>query len=305
MTTLNLETVSEMDQSVMNMDVLLRCPICKNYFENPVLLSGCSHNFCSDCIRRSLLHKNECPICRNSSLRSHLISNKIIKQLSDAYRMQKKNHCKRSPSKKRKASALNDIDTSALEPPKNRRKLTHPNNNKKRNDTVHCPVCAKAIVKSFINSHMDECLLKPKIVETLHNDQKERCDHDEDIDIAMVRTKENCSVKVLPFLAYTHMKERELRKIVNRLHLNSNGNKKLLVKRHREFVLRHNSQIDAYLNGNDIRNDRNIARQINNEEGKVIHSNFFAPNRNKKGKRKNERDKLYKKLIKDLKIRMG
>ena len=71
------------------MDALFRCPVCKEYLKDPVILTGCSHNFCSECIRRTLLHKNECPVCRQSALRSHLVPNKLINQLLSAYHAQK------------------------------------------------------------------------------------------------------------------------------------------------------------------------------------------------------------------------
>merc|ERR1711920_264744 len=112
----------------------------------------------------------------------------------------------------------------------------------------------------------------------------------------------------MPFPAYSHLKEKDLKKMSQKLHLRTNGGKKAMIKRHREFVLRHNAQIDAYLNGNEFVSDREISRHINNGESKQIHSNFFSQplnNAKNREKRKNQSEQLFKKLIKELKARMG
>eukprot|EP01084_Bolivina_argentea_P108679 194249_1 len=391
-----------------NMDALLRCPVCKNYFKDPVILTGCSHNFCSNCIRRSLLHKNQCPVCRHQSLRSHLIPNKLINQLLNYYQSQllhKIDELDISPQKKTKtknkstqynpininhtnnkntnkfpinsnnkntnnhkskklknsnniASFMNPINKKqknskkrkfnhnnniSLEPPKNKRKLNS-NNKCINSNTVNCPICRKLIVKSFINSHIDECLnndntnnknikisneigecdIQPIIacndtdedIDMIHKNEKDgsmdievKDFKEKEVNEIYTRTKDNCPMKLMAFPAYSHLKEKDIKKLLDKIHLNKNGNKKLMIKRHREFVLRHNSQIDAYLNGNDIMNDRDIAREINNEDSKQIHNNFFTKTaincKKNKNKRKNQRDELYKKLIKELKVRMG
>lgn len=43
---------------------LLHCPICGDWLTHPVAFVGCSHTYCSICIRRALSFKLECPTCR-------------------------------------------------------------------------------------------------------------------------------------------------------------------------------------------------------------------------------------------------
>ena len=461
MATKNKAATANDEQSECNMDVLLRCPICKDYYKDPVMISQCSHNFCSECIRRSLLHNAQCPVCRTKTLRSHLYPNKVINQLLHCYtkmdlkmedltmidskpkksrnniKMKSKSiQCdlipsitsvpnsstkskrkrnttnnniqsflnpiaKRSKSgktRKRKASAMdNGDDIQILQPPSSRRKLNQKLNQKPTKPTdqssgqmVHCPICSKLIHNSFINLHIDRCLSADLISKTNsngieatkcndQNDEKQvdriQCvdnevdstvnqqDSDQDVDIndviangmeesdeskipksnlepveAMdvdhrdliraqtdmeqdddhkdeeeqieveVRTKENCPIKLMAYPAYTHLNGKDLKKIMNKIHLNTKGEKKEMMKRHREFILRHNAQIDAYLNGNEVISDREIARQINNEESKLIHSNFFDRKSNsnrKKEAREQKREQHFKELIAELKKRMG
>ena len=65
-------------------DSLLRCHICKDILNIPVI-TPCNHTFCSVCIRDYLRNSNDlnCPLCLNdlneSSLRSELLLNEICK----------------------------------------------------------------------------------------------------------------------------------------------------------------------------------------------------------------------------------
>uniref|UniRef100_A0A3Q0ST88 RING-type E3 ubiquitin transferase n=1 Tax=Amphilophus citrinellus TaxID=61819 RepID=A0A3Q0ST88_AMPCI len=45
-----------------NVDALLRCPICFDFL-NISMMTKCSHNFCSLCIRKFLSYKLQCPVC--------------------------------------------------------------------------------------------------------------------------------------------------------------------------------------------------------------------------------------------------
>uniref|UniRef100_H2L525 RING-type E3 ubiquitin transferase n=1 Tax=Oryzias latipes TaxID=8090 RepID=H2L525_ORYLA len=50
-----------------NVDSLLRCPICFDYV-NISMMTKCSHNFCSLCIRKFLSYKLQCPVCNTVSM---------------------------------------------------------------------------------------------------------------------------------------------------------------------------------------------------------------------------------------------
>ncbi|EAU37223.1 postreplication repair ubiquitin-protein ligase E3 rad18 [Aspergillus terreus NIH2624] len=62
----------------------LRCQVCKDFFDNPVITS-CSHTFCSLCIRRCLSSEGKCPACRSSDQELKLRRNWAVQELVDAF----------------------------------------------------------------------------------------------------------------------------------------------------------------------------------------------------------------------------
>ena len=62
----------------------LRCQVCKDFFDNPVITS-CSHTFCSLCIRRCLSSEGKCPVCRCSDQETKLRRNWAVQELVEAF----------------------------------------------------------------------------------------------------------------------------------------------------------------------------------------------------------------------------
>ncbi|KAH8429455.1 E3 ubiquitin-protein ligase rad18 [Aspergillus melleus] len=62
----------------------LRCQVCKDFFDNPVITS-CSHTFCSLCIRRCLSTEGKCPACRSSDQELKLRRNWAMQELVEAF----------------------------------------------------------------------------------------------------------------------------------------------------------------------------------------------------------------------------
>ena len=61
----------------------LRCHICKDFFDAPVI-TACSHTFCSACIRRSLSAYNaqrKCPLCWSPFDERQLRKNTVVEEL--------------------------------------------------------------------------------------------------------------------------------------------------------------------------------------------------------------------------------
>ncbi|KAG0643662.1 hypothetical protein HOY80DRAFT_1133718 [Tuber brumale] len=67
-----------------SLDSALRCQICKDYYNTPVM-TGCCHTFCSVCIRRSLVREQKCPVCRAAAQESQLRKNGTAQELVDAF----------------------------------------------------------------------------------------------------------------------------------------------------------------------------------------------------------------------------
>lgn len=69
---------------VASVESLLRCQVCKDFFDNPVITS-CSHTFCSLCIRRCLSAESQCPACRRPDQEIKLRQNWVVQELVDSF----------------------------------------------------------------------------------------------------------------------------------------------------------------------------------------------------------------------------
>jgi E3 ubiquitin-protein ligase RAD18 len=70
--------------SVAPLESALRCQICKDFFDNPVITS-CSHTFCSLCIRRCLSAEGKCPACRSSDQEVKLRRNWAVQEIVESF----------------------------------------------------------------------------------------------------------------------------------------------------------------------------------------------------------------------------
>ncbi|KAJ2821457.1 E3 ubiquitin-protein ligase rad18, partial [Coemansia sp. 'formosensis'] len=61
-----------------DLDQLLRCPVCKEYFTTAMVTANCGHTFCSLCVRRCLTQETKCPSCRGPLTESELNPNRLI-----------------------------------------------------------------------------------------------------------------------------------------------------------------------------------------------------------------------------------
>uniref|UniRef100_A0A1A7YPJ6 RING-type E3 ubiquitin transferase n=2 Tax=Iconisemion striatum TaxID=60296 RepID=A0A1A7YPJ6_9TELE len=63
-----------------SIDTLLRCPICFDFL-NIAMMTKCSHNFCSLCIRKFLSYKLLCPLCNTPMTEQDLRNNRLLDDL--------------------------------------------------------------------------------------------------------------------------------------------------------------------------------------------------------------------------------
>ncbi|XP_027764380.1 E3 ubiquitin-protein ligase RAD18 isoform X2 [Empidonax traillii] len=68
-----------------DVDNLLRCGICFDYFSIAVVIPQCSHNYCSLCIRKFLSYKTQCPTCCVAVSESDLKNNRILDDLVKSF----------------------------------------------------------------------------------------------------------------------------------------------------------------------------------------------------------------------------
>lgn len=63
---------------------ILQCPICYEYI-NTCMITTCSHNFCSLCIRKYLQFKTQCPTCFEETHGSDLRKNRLLDDIINIY----------------------------------------------------------------------------------------------------------------------------------------------------------------------------------------------------------------------------
>ncbi|XP_077459294.1 E3 ubiquitin-protein ligase RAD18 isoform X1 [Stigmatopora argus] len=65
---------------VKKVDAMLRCPICFDFL-NVSMMTKCSHNFCSLCIRKFFSYKLLCPVCNAQATEQDLRNNRLLDEL--------------------------------------------------------------------------------------------------------------------------------------------------------------------------------------------------------------------------------
>ncbi|XP_069682882.1 E3 ubiquitin-protein ligase RAD18-like [Periplaneta americana] len=70
--------------ALKELDSLLRCGICYEHMKTSMVTS-CSHNYCSICIRRSLVYRTQCPSCSTEAFDHQLRNNRIIDSIIEVF----------------------------------------------------------------------------------------------------------------------------------------------------------------------------------------------------------------------------
>ncbi|XP_048347360.1 E3 ubiquitin-protein ligase RAD18 isoform X2 [Sphaerodactylus townsendi] len=90
-------------------DNLLRCGICFDYFNIAMIIPQCSHNYCSLCIRKTLSNKAQCPTCCVPAVEPDLKNNRLLDDLVKTFSSASSGH-KRKPLPKVVYNLLSDRD---------------------------------------------------------------------------------------------------------------------------------------------------------------------------------------------------
>ncbi|XP_073431047.1 E3 ubiquitin-protein ligase RAD18 isoform X2 [Dendrobates tinctorius] len=70
---------------VQDLEDLLHCGICFDYFNIAMIIPQCSHNYCSLCIRKFLSYKTQCPTCCVTVTEPELRNNRLLDDLVKAF----------------------------------------------------------------------------------------------------------------------------------------------------------------------------------------------------------------------------
>jgi E3 ubiquitin-protein ligase RAD18 len=177
--------------SLEPLEASLRCEVCKEFYNNPVI-TECGHTFCSICIRRCITIDGKCPTCKTGISQNKLVANiavrEIVKRFEEARpkalelarEAQTLRTASRDGSKKRK---LDDTDLSEHdEELQNRSQRPRTRRTRGRNDDagasspiavpdtedeadeeyvpdgmVRCPICQDPMKEELVFTHLNIC----------------------------------------------------------------------------------------------------------------------------------------------------
>ncbi|KAL9109836.1 MAG: hypothetical protein Q9227_005539 [Pyrenula ochraceoflavens] len=270
--------------SLTSVDAALRCQICKDFFDTPVITS-CSHTFCSICIRRCLSAEGKCPACRSSDQELKLRRNWAIEELVATFTEARENLLKFG----REAA---EHQAEQGEPPKKRRKLGIRSESLEQADTNGGRTTRSQSRRNVRQGNDDAEYVQDSEDESEHKVEKEgppppepadglvacpvctrrmkeaevfthldRCDgtggHSDasqgilrngtfdSMSIAYGSTLAQQNQERLPTISYSLLKENALRKKMRELGISDGGTRQLLQKRHTEWLNLWNANCDS------------------------------------------------------------
>lgn len=261
--------------SLSRIDASLRCQVCKDYFNTPVITS-CSHTFCSLCIRRCLAADGQCPACRATEQENRLRRNVTVQELTDVFVAAREAILKvarqesrkdedvlsksASQGSKRKRGNDEDQEKAQAGPRTRSQRRKADANMDGANDIVDitedkedgnyvpedglvaCPICNKRMKAETVFSHLDNC-------------EEETTKGRQGPSKAPLRLSKSFPSKRetppqppperLPQLNYSLLNDKALRKKLEELGIPHFGPKALLVRRHTEWIALWNANCDS------------------------------------------------------------
>ncbi|KAH8696707.1 hypothetical protein BGW36DRAFT_360524 [Talaromyces proteolyticus] len=254
---------------VASLESALRCQVCKDFFDTPVITS-CSHTFCSLCIRRCLSAEGKCPACRCADQELKLRRNWAVQELVDTF----KNIRPHMLALAQESAALDQEDPDSSQPATKKRRLdtadeegqSRPGSRRTRSQAkareapvvqvppeedpededyipddglVACPMCNQRMKEGIVFSHLDICKGPQKSSKGSRSNRLPQ---------QSFQYQQQSNIQPpdrLPVINYSLLKENALRKKMKELGIPDWGPRPLLQRRHTEWVNLFNANCDA------------------------------------------------------------
>ncbi|KAI0293427.1 hypothetical protein BC826DRAFT_382602 [Russula brevipes] len=259
------------------LDNALRCNICQELYEAPVVLA-CGHCFCSLCARSQLSEKPTCPTCWKETTISGFRINPameeavtawkdarrfVLRLVNEALNAQTAASESLRPTKRRKPDShstnvvsgsgtpvttkqvLNiDVDVSDDDMGQEASSSSKPLTSR---SSIECPVCAKSVPMERINNHLDSnCKSYLSNASSSKSRQKDAWSKLLD-GKKSGKEKEKSDADPdtpLPKASYTVLKDKQIRDLLANHDLSTTGDRSQLIARHERWVAVHNANLD-------------------------------------------------------------
>lgn len=254
----------------------LRCQVCKDFYKTPMLTS-CNHTFCSLCIRRALSSDGKCPLCRANEQEIKLRSNwsmeevvasfvktrptilefaqippvSVVESIESPKRRLEDDAAYefREPKRLRSSARLSATKGAQLtsEMARQEAEVSAPRQQETQFDDglVACPICLARMKEVQVDRHLDSSCPGSPQPET----QRRPTAKDQSVLMngysSMIQEASKKRPDRLPAVNYSMLKEPALRKKLGELGISTMGDRKMLEKRHREWMTIWNANCDA------------------------------------------------------------
>ncbi|KAK7538322.1 uncharacterized protein J3D65DRAFT_569733, partial [Phyllosticta citribraziliensis] len=260
--------------SFAQLENALRCQVCKDLFNTPMITS-CSHTFCSLCIRRCFADDGKCPTCRTSDSDSRLRRNWTAQEMVDVWHASRKKALDLASSagdpapppqaKKRKLEVPDSEYEDGEEEVARPRRKTRSSARQSRANTrevevvnldgseqseedpepndglVACPMCKQRMKEEAVFPHLDHCTGPAETRSTRASDRSRYAISAPHSSFRL----NNAPPTRLPQLGYTLLNDMKLRKKLKELGIPNHGPRALLIRRHKEWINLWNANCDS------------------------------------------------------------
>lgn len=248
----------------------LHCQICKEFYDTPMITS-CNHTFCSRCIRTSLSQDGKCPACRTSDQANRLRNNwalqevvtafvdareqamGVAKQAQEGVRVGKRKRVEESTedvssrttrSKSRRiAGAGSQQDAIEIEDSEADEEEYKPESPPKPDDgLVECPLeCGKRMKEAEVFAHLDRCDIEKQ---ERQRKAKPAQSHLKGFGTSSSQPQTRPQDRINQ-LNYSMLTDSAMSKKLREGGIPNWGNKKLMTRRHQEWVNIWNANCDS------------------------------------------------------------
>ncbi|XP_029662660.1 E3 ubiquitin-protein ligase RAD18-like isoform X1 [Formica exsecta] len=257
-------------------DKLLQCGICYEYMDTSVITS-CSHNYCSLCIRKYLHYKTQCPMCFEEIFEKDLRKNNLLDEIIIHYlnfkdKLEKKicqkkeltvedknfeNICSSNNfecKKKQNVPDINEILDKSFDSPTSMASNTTPRGQKNYQQNISTPSTSTELrvpsmftpKRKSLQNEENQPVTCPvcKVDVSQNNINKHLDDCLKRENTKNQPKKSEPKRKPLPKLVLSLMKDNVIRKKLKELGLSSQGDRKALENRLQKYIILYNAECD-------------------------------------------------------------
>ncbi|PSN62125.1 DNA repair protein rad18 [Corynespora cassiicola Philippines] len=274
------------------LEAALRCEVCKEFYENPVVTT-CHHTFCSLCIRRSIGDSNaKCPSCRASVQADKLAPNHAVREIVGRFREARaqamgvarvEERVRRGGKRKGGEAGIGEpegrvtrarVERARVGGKKQQREVVEVEDSEdeyvedEEEEEVGsqepppgmaaCPMCFQHMKPELVWDHINNC--QPGAPKS--SPRNTRSSSNVVIPSSNprpARQRESPPPSRLPGINYATCNETTLRKKLKALGINSTGSKELMIRRHREWLNIYNANCDA---GKNRKSNKELLKEL-------------------------------------------